>query len=209
MRRCVSLPLFRGLGWCGSVLLHPRKWNEKEYFSSQYIDRICPLEPGGVLLHVEDDGSLRAAEARKGRGIWAQAETGLRAGLRQARWERTRQLLFYSLDILVCNLLPWYSLLKRISRVSCILAGCFVFRNLFILIFRIVLFFFFVGWLSVLAFFISPPLLRLTFLKTSLVIQTSQRSHICFFSREVFFVLFPPSFLTFLVFPATVPLFIR
>ena len=42
------------------------------------------IEPGGVLLHVEDDRSLRPTEAGQGRRVGAQAQAGLRTRLRQA-----------------------------------------------------------------------------------------------------------------------------
>lgn len=38
-------------------------------------------EPGGILLHVEDDRSLRAAEARQGRRGRVQAEAGVHSQL--------------------------------------------------------------------------------------------------------------------------------
>lgn len=38
-------------------------------------------EPGGVLLHVEDDGPLRAAEARQSRRGRVQAKAGVHSQL--------------------------------------------------------------------------------------------------------------------------------
>lgn len=38
-------------------------------------------EPRGILLHVEDDGPLRAAEARQGRRGGVQAETSVHSQL--------------------------------------------------------------------------------------------------------------------------------
>lgn len=77
-------------------------------------------EPGGILLHVEDDGPLRATETRQGRRGRVQAQASLHSQLVSVCTRRALYHLCYtSVALFVRDLLKWFLPISQ-QRQSCL-----------------------------------------------------------------------------------------